>query len=81
METEQLNRDIKKFAEKVKGMDKIGLAERKEFSRLYHADISFRRISRKSILRLIALNNRFNFIPKSKFGEQIDILEQWSYYK
>lgn len=81
MTTAELNRDIKKFAEKVKGMDKIGLAERKEFSRLYHADISFSRISRKSILRLVALNNRCNFIPKSKFGEQINILDRYVYYK
>jgi hypothetical protein len=76
----ELNKGIKNLHTSImKTRNESGFSESdlqffsKEFIRLFHADVKFEYMSRKSVLILLRLNLRHRFVPLHVFGINIDL--------
>lgn len=86
MTKRELNRDIKRLANRVKMLGGINYPSdkydteveeiKKEYRRLYYADTTFNSYNTFSILVMIRLNVRYRIIPFHQFGLMIDVLEK-----
>jgi hypothetical protein len=70
METKELNRAIKRFAQEVSEarIDPYSEAAKAEFTRLSGADPEMKYINKESVITLFVMNRAYHFVPFTIFG-------------
>lgn len=71
MTKQELNRDVKRLANKHTNMNEADL--NKEFKRLYYADSNFEYMNLNSLKMMLRLNLRYRFVPLHQFGLMINL--------